>query len=139
MKRGKTEKRWMFQPAKSEKVKPTELEKKEISERCQPLVEALKKKYIKSKPNKEWSYLVDIYTSWYRSYFYFCEKSKSENPNRIQDEFDEKFARLTFTGKDCFDFSYFRHTGQWWLIAENVTLQECLKMIIENPNFQPIG
>lgn len=128
---------WMFTPEKPKKAKPTEQEKREISEKCQNLVEEFKKKCIN--PNNSDNYLIDIYTKWYQNYFYFCEKFKSESPNRLKDEFEIKFVRLTFKGADCFDFSYLRHTEQWWLVSENLALEDCLKAIRENPNFQPLG
>lgn len=99
----------------------------------------LKKKCIKENPDKRYNYLVDVYTKWYQRYFYFCEKFKSEFPDRIYDEFEVRFVRLENTGKDRFDFSYFRHTGQWFQVATELTLKECLEMIQQNPNFQPIG
>jgi len=132
-------KMWVLSAPKATKAKLTEAEKKEIADKCQPLVEAFKRQYINPNPNKEWNYAVDIYTKWYQNYLYFCEKMKSEHPNRTQDEFEEKFVRLTYKSNDCFDFSYFRHTGQWFLVAEGLTLNDCLEMMQQNPNFQPIG
>jgi len=129
---------WVYSPKKV-KIKLTEPEKNNIQAYFQPLVEAFKKQYIPENPNKEFNYLVDIYSRWYQSYFYLCEKYKSEHPNRIQDEFEMKFVRLTCMGKNKFDFSYFRHTGQWHLVAEGLTMEECKDMILSNPVFQPIG
>jgi hypothetical protein len=128
---------WMFVEPKQKKVKPTELEKKEISEKCRLLVEEFKQR-IDPNPDKRRNYITDIYTKWYQNYFYFCEKYKSDYPNRILDEFEEKFVRLTYRGKDCFDFSYFRHTGQWWPVATELSLQQCLEMMMDNPSFQPL-
>ena len=121
------------------KAKLTELGKRNIQDDFQPLIESFKKQCISKNPNKEFNYLIDIYSKWYQNYFYLCEKYKSEHPNRIKDEFEAKFVRLTYTGKDQFEFSYFRHTGQWHLVAENLTLDECKEMILSNPNFQPIS
>jgi hypothetical protein len=64
---------------------------------------------------------------------------KSEHPNRIADEFEIKFVRLEFLAKDCYSFSYFRHTGQWSLVTTGLSLQDCLDLMQDNPNFQPIG
>jgi hypothetical protein len=79
-----------------------------------------------------------IKTTWYRNYFYLCEKFKSESPNRMVDEFETKFVRLEYKGKDSFDFSYFRHTGAWHLVAQSLSLEDCKELILSNPNFQPI-
>jgi len=130
---------WVYSPSKVKKEKLTDAQKSEISEKCQPLVEEFKQKYINPNPDKQSNYTVDIYTKWYQNYLYFCEKCKSEAENRIADEFEDKFVRLTYIKKDCYQFSYFRHTGKWWLVEENLTLEKCFEMMRENSNFQPIG
>ena len=121
------------------KVKLTELGKKNIQGDFQPLVESFKKQCILQNPDKQFNYLIDIYSKWYQNYFYLCEKYKSEQPNRLADEFEVKIVRLKYTGKNLFDFSYFRHTGQWHLVAKSFTLEECKEMILSNPVFQPIS
>jgi hypothetical protein len=121
------------------KLKFTDFEKNDIITQCQPIVELFKSQYIKENPDKRFDYLVDVYTKWYRNYLYFCEKIKSEHPNRIKDEYEVKFVRLERTGKDGYNFSYFRHTGQWFLVTIDLTLKDCLEMMQANPNFQPIG
>ena len=130
---------WMPSSIKSLKIKPSQSDKKNIQDYFHPLVEHFKKQYILKNPNKEFNYIVDIYSRWYQNYFYLCEKFKSEDPNRLDDEFEVKFVRLKYTGKNQFEFSYFRHTGQWHLVAEGLTLDECKDMILSNPVFQPIG
>jgi len=104
----------------------------------EPLILQFKNELQKREPDKEYSYVVDIYTKWYQNYLYFCEKYKAEFENRLADEFETKFARLEFISEDNFNFSYFRHTGQWHVVIENITLKHCLEMIIQNPDFQPL-
>lgn len=135
----KTKKYWMHSPTKSSKGKPSEFDKISVQNYFQPLLESFKGQYIKENPNKEFNYLIDVYSKWYQNYFYLCEKFKSEHPNRLVDEFEVKFVRLTYKETNLFDFSYFRHTGQWHLVAINLTLDECKEMIVSNPVFQPIG
>ena len=130
---------WMFVGPKKIKYKPSEEEKNEISDKCQPIVEVFKKQYIKEDHGKSDNYCVDVYTGWYQNFIYFIEKYKSESPNRIKDEFEHKFVRLEYKGNDSFNFSFFRHTGQWWLVVEDVSLEECFKMMKENPNFRTGG
>lgn len=130
---------WMPSSTRSPIIKPSEADKEHINNYFLPLIEAFKKQYIPKKPNKGFNYLVDIYSKWYQNYFYLCEKYRSEHPERIQDEFEMKFVRLKYTGKDQFEFSYFRHTGQWHLVSVGLTLDDCKNMILSNPVFQPIG
>ena len=120
-------------------MKLSEIDKSIIESQCQPLIEKLKAQYISKNPNKRLSYLADVYLKWYREYLYFCEKLKSESPNRIADEFEDKFVRLRCAGKDKFDLSYMKHTGQWALVEYDLTLKECLEMIEGIPNFHPAG
>ena len=103
-------------------MKPTDYEKNRIESQCQPLIEKLKSQYVSKNPEKKYNYLVDIYIKWYRDYLYFCEKYKSESSNRIADEFEDKFVRLKIIKKDKFEISYMRHTGKWFLIACDLTL-----------------
>ncbi|MFH0864878.1 MAG: hypothetical protein V1904_01695 [Bacteroidota bacterium] len=132
------QKMWVYKPAKRKTIS-NESEKNKIENYCQPLVEEFKKQYIKKNPDKRFNYMMDIYTKWKGNYFYFIQKYKSEHPDRTADEFEEKFVRLEYTGKDSFRFSYFRHTGQWFLVAVDLTLKDCLEMMRDNPSFQPIG
>lgn len=117
----------------------TDYEKSNIENQCQSLIEKFKSQYVLKNPDKRFNYLIDIYTKWYRNYFYFCEKYKSEKPNRIADEFEDKFVRLTITGKNKFDISYMRHTGKWFLIACDLDLNDCLEMIEGSPTLHPVG
>ena len=120
-------------------MKLSDYEKNRIKNLCKPLIEKFKSEYVAINPNKEFNYLVDIYVKWYRDNLYFCGKYKSESPNRIVDEFEEKFVRLKATNRDKFDISYMRHTGKWFLIASCLTLNECLEMIEDTPTLHPIG
>jgi len=135
----KQKKRWVLSPGKKPKTKLSDLKKAEIEKRCQPLVEQFKQQYVKENPDKRYNYLTDVYSKWRGNYLYFCQKFKSENPAMIQPEFEENFVRLEYVENDNFKFSYFRHTGQWFPVAYNLTLNDCLEMIAENPNFHPIG
>lgn len=132
------EKSWVSSPKKVSKAELSESYKISIQNYFQPLVDEFKRQYIKKNPNKEFNYLIDIYSKWYQNYFYLCEKFKSEHPDRLVDEFEEKFVRMKFTGVNQFEFAYFRHTGQWFLVADGLTMEDCRDMILSNPNFQPM-
>jgi hypothetical protein len=131
---------WGFSRTNSKNVKPSEYNKIEIKLYFQPLIENFKSQFIKENPNKEFNYLIDIYSKWYGNYFYFCEKYKSERENRMVDEFEVKFLRLKFIEKNLFELSYFRHTGQWQTVVPfGMTCHDCKEMILSNPVFHPIG
>jgi len=135
----KSKKRWVLAPCRNPKPKLSNLKKAEIEKRCQPLVEKFKQQYVKENPDKRYNYLTDVFSKWRGNYLYFCQKFKSEHPNMIKPEFEENFVRLEYLGSDNFNLSYFRHTGAWFPVANNLTLNDCLEMIESNPNFHPIG
>ncbi|MCK4613483.1 MAG: hypothetical protein KAU14_01670 [Thermoplasmata archaeon] len=98
----------------------------------------LRPKIVEPEPeDKRFSYLVDIYTKWYRSYFYFYAKYHSPGPNAREPFFDAGFARMEYVCEDKFNLSYMRHTGKWWEIFTELSLEECLETIREMPHFNP--
>jgi hypothetical protein len=133
----KKQKMWIYSPPKP---KITEGFKIEANQKAGKFIESvLKPKYVKSPPAKDeqYNYIVDIYSKWYRGYFYFCAKYHCPHPNAIKSHFEIKFARMEFIGNDRFALSYMRHTEQWWEIYPDLTLEQCLKVIEEDPLFQP--
>ena len=82
-------------------------------------------------------YIIDIYSKWYRIYFYFCAKYACPGPNAILPFFETKFARLEYIGNERFNLSYMRHTGQWWEIYTELSLDESLDAIRDEPHFLP--
>ncbi|MDD3877140.1 MAG: hypothetical protein PHT69_10990 [Bacteroidales bacterium] len=133
-----TKRIWEIKHVKQKKTKVNDTQKKEITAFFEPLIVHYMKHLQEVIPDKKYNYVVDIYTKWFQNYFYFCEKYKAEYANRIADDFERKFLRLEFVADNQFNLSYFRHTGQWYLVNENLSLETCLKMINENPLFQPL-
>jgi hypothetical protein len=114
----KKQKRWVYKPTKKSKPKVPNGIKQEVQTKANEFVESvLKPKYIKPPPtDNDFSYLVDIFTKWYRNYFYFCSKYRCPAPECISDFFEDKFARLEYVKRDSFNLSFMRHTGQWWQV-----------------------
>lgn len=50
--------------------------------------------------------------------------------------FELGVSRMVFRVENSFDIAYFRHTGQWWVTSEGLTLDKCLKSVEEDPWFQ---
>jgi len=84
------------------------------------------------------NYTIDVYPKWYRNYFYFCTMCKSESPNAIKEEYEDKFARLKYIEENKFDLSYMRHTGQWFELYSDITFDQALEIIEKDPNFMII-
>ena len=124
-------KRWVYSPPKPTKTNPKVPEeiKRYVQEKSNNIVENIfKPKYIK--PNTEGytsNNIVDIYTKWYRNYFYFCVKYERPSGS-YPSSFESKFARFEYLGDDKFQYSYMRHTGQWWPTF-TMTIDECLEHV----------
>ncbi|MDW8215964.1 MAG: hypothetical protein RMJ55_20625, partial [Roseiflexaceae bacterium] len=88
-------------------------------------------------PDPRFNYLIDIWTKWHRSAFYFCGTYASPQPTALSPTFDVHFARMTYAGERNFDLAYMRHTGQWRELFTNVPLEEAFHLIETTPHFHP--
>jgi hypothetical protein len=115
----KRQKAWIYSPPKPPKPKVPETLKVEVE-------------------RHDFNYIVDIYTKWYRNYFYFCAKYCCPSPNALSPSFEDKFARMEYIGGDGrFNLSFMRYTGQWIEIYTDLSLDESLAAITDDPWFHP--
>ena len=130
-------KRWILSPPRQPKPKVPDGAKADVEAKAQEIIETvLKPDHIKPPPEDErYNYVVDIYTKWYRNYLYFCSQYRSPGPNAISPFFEARFARLEYLGDDNYNLSYMRHTGQWWEIYRDLSLEECLAAVKDEPHF----
>jgi hypothetical protein len=135
----KRQKRWVYSPPRPPKPKVPEITKTQVTKAAEELVEAvLKPLHVKPPPKDEqFNYIVDIYTKWYRNYFYFCAKYACPGPNAIFPFFEAKFARLEYASDDQFHLSFMRYTEEWVELYQNLSLNECLEAIRNEPYFHP--
>jgi len=113
--------------------------KSQVKAEADELIEkVLKPKFIKPPPeDNDFNYLVDIYSKWYRNYFYFCSKYNCPGPNAISPSFESKFARLEYMENGSFALSYMRHNDKWLEIASDLSLKEALDTIESGGSFFP--
>lgn len=130
---------WYYNFPKPPKPKVPEEEKNRIKDICDKFVEKnLKPKHITPNPElTEFCHIEDIFTKWWRNYFYFYAKYHYTHPESIKEFLDHGFARLEYVNEDMFNLAYMRHTGQWWEIFSELSLEECLGTIEEMPHFHP--
>ncbi len=133
------QKRWVYSPRKAPKPKVPESVKGELEKKAEKLVETvLKPQHVEPPPEEAlFNYMVDIYTRWYRSYFYFCSRYHCPGPNAISPYFEDKFARLEYVGNGRFNLSFMRHTGKWVEIYTDLTMDESLEAVRDDPWFHP--
>ena len=69
-----TRKQWATSSSSKAKPKVTDAIKKELTDKANALIEnVIKPNHIAPPPtDNDFNYLVDIYSKWYRNYFYFC-------------------------------------------------------------------
>lgn len=130
---------WTLRTPKQPKPPIPDNLKEELFSKADELVEKhLKPSHLKPTPeNPEWNYLIDIWTKWHQSYFYFCTTYASPGPNALSPTFELRFARMAYVGQDRFNLAYMRHNGQWNEIFFDLPLDECLAAIRDERYFLP--
>jgi hypothetical protein len=128
---------WGRTPTRQTKPTVPDSLKKEVQTKANDLVETvLKSKYIQPPPKKpEFNFPIELWTKWYRGFFYFGSTWASPFPNQGDSTFEVRFARLEYVGESRFNLAYFRHTEEWWTIFNGLTLDECLKSIEDGGPF----
>ncbi len=126
---------WQLLPEK--KLKPTVPEATQLllKEEADRLIETvIKPQHIKPPPTDDrFNYLVDVYSKWYRNYFYLISKYNCPSPNAIAPSFELKFIRMEYVSDDKFNLAYMRHTEKWYEIYQEKSMAECLKMAMDFP------
>ena len=128
---------YWFTPRKTTSAPLPEALKAEVTTRANELIEAvLKPRYVQPPPEEpRFNYIVDIYGKWYHKAFYFNAKYKVAGPNPLEPYFEAKFARMQYAGNQKFHLSFMRYTGQWVQIYTDLTVDECLEEVRDNPYF----
>lgn len=120
--------------------KPPAHEKAAIAAACAKFIaEVLKPRFLPAIRPTEFNYPIDIYGKWHGNKYRFIERFRSGQRGTIGEEFEAPFARLGYVGRDRFDLSYHRHTGQWWCLYQSVSLTEALRLIEDQLHFHPSG
>ncbi len=98
----KPRKTWVYRPPKPPAPKVPPSVKTDVQHKADKLVETvLKPKHIQPPPAPaqfQPNYIVDIYTKWYRHYFYFCAEYCVPTPNALMPSFEARFARMEYIG-----------------------------------------
>jgi hypothetical protein len=133
------QKQWIYSPSKAAKPKVPENQKTLITQKMTELIEQeFKPRYIKEPPTThDFNYLVDLFGKWYRCWFYICGTYNCPSPRAMVPSFEVKFTRLEYINPNSFSLAYFRHTGQWWEVSTDLTLEQALDEIKTNPIFHP--
>lgn len=130
---------WAMYPRKTSTTSLPEDLKLEVTTKANELIEiVLKPKYIQPPPeNPQFNYIVDIYGNWYHKAFYFNAEYRVADLHQTQPSFEAKFARMQYAGDRRCDLSYMRYTGQWIQLYKDLTVEECIEAIRDEPYFTP--
>ena len=130
---------WSATPPK--KTKPTipGSTQSMLKEKADRLIDdVIKPTHVKPAPtDNDYNYVADIHSKWYRNYFYFCATYNCPSSNAISPSFETKFARMEYVADNNFNLAYMRHTEQWFEVLQAISMDECLKLIEEDPVFMP--
>lgn len=113
--------------------------KEDLSRRAGAFIDLdLKPKHVTPPPgNPKFNYIVDIATKWHGRFFYFVAKYACPGPNAMSPFFEVGFVRIEYQRNGLFCMAYMRHTGQWWQLYTDLTLDDALEIIRNNMLFQP--
>ncbi len=131
-------KMWIYTTPKPLKSKVPDDLKAQVTEKAEELLEQWRPNHIKQPPEGyQYNYIVELYTTWIRSYFYFCAKYACPGATAISPFFESRFARLEYVGNGRFNLAFMRHTGQWIETELGLTIDQCLKAIREDGLYCP--
>jgi len=135
----KPKKTWGYSSARDPKTVVSEATRAEIERKADELIETtLAPKHVEPPPeNPNFNYIAGLSTKWHGRYFYFVATYACPGPNAISPTFEVNFARLEHTATGRFNLAFVRHTEKWHELFADMTLDECLKSIGDDPWFQP--
>ena len=129
---------WGYSSGKSGRASVPAFLKDEVATRAHALVEqVLKPRYVQPPETPQFNYVVDVYIRWVQGRLYFVAAYNCPEPGAPQPCFEVRFARLTYAGNNRFNLAFMRHTGQWVEPYTDLTLDECLTSIRDDPFFAP--
>jgi hypothetical protein len=130
-------KSWSATPPKKTKPTVPSLTISTLKEKADKLIDDIIKPQHLQPATDDINYLADIHSKWYRNYFYFCATYNCPSPNAIYPSFEIKFARMEYIDDNRFNLAYMRYTEQWWEVFQDISMDDCLKEIEQNPIFTP--
>jgi hypothetical protein len=129
---------WLIKPARPKKSAIPDSLKAQADAKAKELVETvLKPRFIQPPPKKpRFNYIIDVAAKWHGSSLYFVSTYACPGPTAISPTFEARFARIEFGGGSKFSLSFMRHTGNWVVLYDRLSVDECLDAIKDDPWFQ---
>jgi len=113
--------------------------KTELKAKADALIEkVLFAEHVKPpKKGSDSNYIIEIGCKWHGIYFYFFSIYACPSENAIAPTFEYKFARMEYVGENLFAIAYMRHTEKFWELGRGLSMDVCLKAIVEGGHFLP--
>jgi hypothetical protein len=112
--------------------------KASITVTCQAFIDTvLKPRFLPATTPTQFNYPVDIQGKWHGSKYRFLQRYRSSFEDNRGEEFDAPFVRLDWIGRNRFDVQWHRHTGQWFRVHQNLSLNAALDAITTNEILHP--
>ena len=126
--KAKREMVWVYSPTAND------AQKLAITRQFEPVIDELKKKIRPLPESQEFNHCIDVFGKWRGNHYSIMQKFKT-GTHAVVDFFDTGLARLEYYGEGKFNLAYFRHTGQWATIYENISTEDTKKAILEDSWF----
>ena len=135
----KIPRQWIYRTSPASRI-PDSV-RNEITAKADEIVQTVfKPQYIKPPPKKpRFNYIVGIYTKWHKNCLYFRAKFACPGPNALSPFFEDSFTRLAYMANGRFNLSYMRHTGKWCEVFADLSMEEALATVRDDPFFHPPG
>ena len=129
---------WVYSPGRDPRNVPSDAIKAEVERKAAELIEtALKPKHVQPPPKKpKFNYVIGLSTRWHGRFFYFVATYACPFPDAVSPTFQADFARLEHLAGGRYTLAFMRHTGKWWPLFTDQTLDECLNAVRDDPWFQ---
>ena len=129
----------IFRPEKKSTSSLPGTVRDEVETKAKELIDkVLKPQHIQPPPEgSQLNYITDITTKWIGSTCYFLSIYACPDPNAMSPTFETKFARMEHVGDAKFALSFMRHTGKWVELYAELSVDECMKAIQDDPWFVP--
>jgi len=114
-----------------------------IAAACDAFIEThLRPRFLPEIHPTEFNYPVDLLGRWRGNKYSFIVRYRSGFADNAGEEFDAAYTRLDHvagsTGDERFDVMWHRHTGQWFRMFPESTLEEALQLIGSESMLQPV-
>lgn len=130
---------WVYCPRPASRV--PDAVKKQVTAKANEIIETIfNPRYIKPPPkNARFNYIIDIYTRWNKNCLYFRARFACPGPNALSPFFEDSFTRLAYMANGRFNLAYMRHTGKWWEVFSDLSMEEAFDAIRNQSLFDPPG